>query len=55
MLVVAVSIPVLVSVQFGVHMKFLCWIKKRFKSWKIAVDLTELSSLTVSTRTGKKL
>ena len=40
--VVAVWISVLVSEQFGVHMKFLCWIKNSSKTWNIAVDLTEL-------------
>ena len=32
--------------KFGVHMKFLSWIKNSSKTGKIAVDLTELSSST---------
>ena len=39
--------------KYGVHIKFLSWIKNSSKTWEIAVDLTEVSSLTVSTRTGK--
>ena len=50
MLVLPVWIYILVSVKYGVHMKFLSWIKNSFKTRKIAVNLTELSS----TRTGIK-
>ena len=32
--------------KFGVHIKFLSWIKNSSKTGKIAVDLTELSSST---------
>ena len=47
--VLAVWIYILVSVKYGVHMKFLSWIKNSFKTWKIAVDLTEVSYLRMVT------
>ena len=49
MVVLPVSIYILVSVKYGVHMKFLSWIKNSFKTWKIAVDLTEVSYLRMVT------
>ena len=32
------------SKKYGVHMKFLSWIKNSSKTWNIAVNLTELPS-----------
>ena len=49
MLVLLVWIYILVSVKYGVHMKFLSWIKNSFKTQKIAVDLTKVSYLSMVT------
>ena len=51
MFVLAVWIPVWMFMNYGVHMKFLSWIKNSPKTWNIAVNLTEVSSL----KTGIKL